>query len=55
MHIKEVTKVNNTNPIIISVRLRSSQKIAEITSNKIFSVSSGITSQTTGNFLYDSP
>lgn len=55
MHNKEVAKENNTNPTIISVSFRSSPKIAEITSTKIFSVSSETTSQTTGNFLYDSP
>ena len=55
MHIKEITKGNNTDPTIITVNLRSSPKTSEITSIKIFSVSSETTSQTTGNFLCDSP
>ena len=55
MHIKVITKGNNTDPTIISVRLRSSPKISEITSIKSFPVSSETTSQTTGNFLCDSP
>ena len=54
MQIKKITKGNNTDPTIITVNLRSSPKISEIRS-KIFSVSSEITSQTTGNFLFDSP
>ena len=55
MHIKKVAKENITNPTIISVSFRSSPKTAKISSVKNFSVSSETTSQTTGNFLYDSP